>query len=406
VREKLTERTLLKHLPAAKPYEVFDSEQRGLLLRVQPSGVRTFYFAFATKDGQRRRYKLGDADGLTVAIARELARRAAGEVAAGGDPQEAREKARAEAARREAGSLGKFLDGDYTAAVVPTLKDGAAQLSRLKACFPHLLDRPMADIHEWDVRTWVAKRVKEGVSPATLNRDVGALKSALRAALKRGLIEAHPLVGLKPLRVDKGRKPRALTADEKARLLAAARQRDARKVQARASANAWRARRGYELLPVGPFGDHLLPMIEVSLLTGLRRGELFQLDWRAIDLQRRRLTVVGTTAKSQQTRVIPLHARAVEILTKLEPKPDGPVFRNRDGTPVGSTKTAWKRLTKAANLRAGWHAMRHTFATDLLNGGAPVTVVKDLMGHASLSTTARYLHATEEQRQSAVEALA
>lgn len=406
MKAKITERALPRYVPQADPYEVFDTDQRGLLLRIQPSGVRSYYFAYSTRDGRRRRLKLGEPGPLSVAAAREMARRAAGEVAEGGDPQGAKAAARTEAARREASTLRSFVEGDYKRVIVPQLKDGEAQLARLKACFGKLMDRPMMEITSWDLERWRAERRKEGKAASTINRDVNALRSCLRAGLKLKRSDPHPLADLKSLRVDKGQKPRAFTAEQRARLLAVARERDAERRAARKRANAWRRERGYELLPETPFGDYLLPMIEISLLTGLRRGELVALDWRAVNVKGKKLIVTGGTAKSQQTREIPLHARAVEIFTTLGPKADGPVFEGKDGEAITTIRTAWRALAKRAGVKLGWHSLRHTFATDLLNAGAALTIVKDLMGHAEIATTARYLWATEQQRKAAVEALA
>src|SRR3954452_24067935 len=81
------------------------------------------------------------------------------------------------------------------------------------------------------------------------------------------------------------------------------------------NANAWRAERGYELLPdlrASAFSDYLKPLVLLSLHTGVRRGELFALTWQSVELQSGRITVHGATAKSGRTRHIPLNTEALD----------------------------------------------------------------------------------------------
>ena len=110
---------------------------------------------------------------------------------------------------------------------------------------------------------------------------------------------------------------RYLSPDEERRLRAALEARETRRRRERQRFNAWRRRRGYKTFPeYATFTDHLKPMILLALNTGMRRGELFNLAWRDVDLGRRMLTVVGRTAKSAQTRHIPLNDEAHAVLSR------------------------------------------------------------------------------------------
>jgi integrase len=96
---------------------------------------------------------------------------------------------------------------------------------------------------------------------------------------------------------------RYLSDDEEARLRTALIARDDVRRAARESANNWRRERGYQQWAVPDrYTDYLAPLVLLAINTGLRRGELLQLRWRDLDLQRRMLTVCGEVAKTRQTR--------------------------------------------------------------------------------------------------------
>ncbi|MCC6489497.1 MAG: DUF4102 domain-containing protein, partial [Candidatus Hydrogenedentes bacterium] len=86
--EKLTERFVKSAPIKEKPYEVFDTELRGLLFRVQPSGHKSFYVQYTTPGGKHRRHRLGTADAVSVAQARDAAREYMASVQQGKDPVE------------------------------------------------------------------------------------------------------------------------------------------------------------------------------------------------------------------------------------------------------------------------------------------------------------------------------
>jgi integrase len=169
----------------------------------------------------------------------------------------------------------------------------------------------LKDISLWQIDKWRNARLKAGIKPATINRATADLKSALARAVEWGLVDSHPLAKLKPFKTDKRPKVRYLLLnDEDTRLMDALARRDERIKAKREKANQWRRERGYKELRnlrACRFADHLAPMVIVSLNTGLRRGELFSLKWDNVDLPGRMLTVVGETAKSQQTRHVPLN---------------------------------------------------------------------------------------------------
>lgn len=395
--------TLVKTLtaqPLAADLDVRDLKLRGFVLRCRRSGVHTY----RVQTGRGKWYTLGTIDKLTPQQARDEATRVLAAVALGGDPVEDKR------AKRGAHTLRAFLRDVYQPWAATGLGTGDETVQRLTATFAALLDVKLSEISAWHVERWRTARKKAGVRPTTINRDLNDLRALLRRAVEWKHIRTHPLADVKPERTDRrGGIIRYLTADEETRLYAALDARDERLRNGRASANAWRAARGYELLPaLGTYADHLSPLVRLALQTGLRRGELFNLRWTDVDLDARRLTVRGETAKTEQTRHVPLNAQAVQVLRTWGPPGPGLVFPSTEGAdvPLVDIKTAWRALMKAAKISGfRFHDCRHTFASKLVQAGVDLAVVRDLLGHSSILMTEKYAHLRPDQAAEAVELL-
>ena len=204
---------------------------------------------------------------------------------------------------------------------------------------------------------------------------------------------------------------RYLSDDEDARLRAALLARDDAKRTARESANEWRRKRGYEeWRAYGAYTDHLTPLVLLGVNTGLRRGELLQLRWRDVDLQRGMLTVRGDGAKTGQTRHVPLNSQAAQVLQAWKPpalESDWCVFGgSKLTTPLVAIKKGWAAVLKAAKITGfRFHDLRHTFASKLVMAGVDLNTVRELLGHKSIAMTLRYAHLAPEHKAAAVETL-
>jgi integrase len=221
---------------------------------------------------------------------------------------------------------------------------------------------------------------------------------------------------LRPLRFDKTPRIRFLTSDEEVRLINAlsAREHDMR--EARFRYNEWRQARHLTACPAlpEPYADYLRPMVLVAKNTGLRRGELLKLRWRHVNLMDTRptLTVEGRTAKTLQTRHIPLNRSALRVLRdwKKQTHPvDADWFVFGASPEIGQLRVdkAWKTVTKLAGLDDfRFHDLRHDFASKLVQKGAPLNTVRELLGHASLEMTMAYAHLSPDGLATAVELVA
>jgi integrase len=388
---KLTLRTVEAAKPQAKPYELRDGELKGLLLRVQPSGVKSFVVEWS----RGKRTTLGRFPVMTLVAARTQAMAALADAAKNGAPEIAKP-------RGKVVTLGDLITKEYGPWVKANRKDGEATVARLESTFGEYLTKPLPDVNAWIVEKWRSARLKAGRTPATVNRDLTALKACLSKAVEWELLEAHPLAKVKPSKVDTQGRVRYLSAKEDKALRKALQKRDTKMIAERKNGNRWRTERGQELLheiPGNGFGDHLTPMVLLAMNTGLRRGELTSLEWSDIDLHGKQLTVRGGNAKSGRTRHVPLNAEALDVLKRYRRQHSGE-GRLFDLTRVNKSFAALLEGAGIKELR--FHDLRHSFASHLVMAGADLYVVKELLGHASIAMTERYSHLAPEHKAKAV----
>jgi site-specific recombinase XerD len=247
-----------------------------------------------------------------------------------------------------------------------------------------------------DLRAYLA-RLGNGATRSTVAQRLAAIRSFHRWAARQGLAAGDPWGAIATPRLPR-RLPRVLEVDQVARLLAAveaelAAAEDARPDRvALASALALRDR----------------ALVETAYAAGLRISELAAADLGSVDLRRGEIRVVGKGRKERigllgrpavsaiQTYLD--HGRPILVERRRDPTRPLPaeVFLNHDGAPLGVRGLRYRldRLCRAAGLPEGVspHTLRHSFATHLLDGGADLRVVQELLGHENLATTQVYTH--------------
>jgi site-specific recombinase XerD len=144
-------------------------------------------------------------------------------------------------------------------------------------------------------------------------------------------------------------------------------------------------------------------VLELLYGSGLRVSELCGLDLGDLDLRSRTVTVVG---KGDRQRRVPMHERCAEALEQWIAEgrgamadagsPPAALFLNRRGRRIGP-RDVRRLLDRRAPSPTHPHALRHSFATHLLDGGADLRVVQELLGHASMQTTQVYTHVSKER---------
>lgn len=146
----------------------------------------------------------------------------------------------------------------------------------------------------------------------------------------------------------------------------------------------------------------------MALHTGLRRGELFALNWNDVDFNTPIITTPRT--KSGETRWVPMNGLVTETLRNLPTRMRSEyVFTSKAGTPLKPqnfiNRGFGPALRRAAIEDFRWHDLRHTFASRLVMGGVDLRTVQELLGHKTIAMTVRYSHLSPGHLQVAVEAL-
>jgi integrase len=191
---------------------------------------------------------------------------------------------------------------------------------------------------------------------------------------------------------------RYLSDDEEKRLREALQSRESERRASRQRQNAWHAARdsiGHPQWPADGYTDHLMPLALVALNTGMRRGELFSLEWRSVNLSLRLLTVEAGNAKSGKARHLPLNDEALDVLTRWRRQGAGKglVFPSPSGARFDNINKSWAGIVEAADMPDfNFHDLRHTFASKLVMAGVDLNTVRELLGHADIKMTLRYAH--------------
>ena len=401
MRQSISKQILKQLRPKSRPYEVRDTRLTGFMLRVQPSG----YMSYVCEYGRGRRLTIGSTAIFTPSQARDEAKLILADAIKGIDPSAARNRCKSL-------TLKSFIEEKYRPCVQQEHRSGDKTADRILSRFSDFENAKLIDITPWRVEKWRRKRAKAGVKPTTLNRDIASLKAALSKASYWGLIDSNPIRKVKLSKLDRSPNVRFLDPAEEERLREAL---DAREQEIRAdriSGNVWRLDRGYATrqdLSDHEFVDHLKPMVLVAMNTGLRRGELFNLCWKQVDIQGGNLTVSGLTAKSGKTRQVPLSKETVEVFMSWKEQRNPAmklVFPSRTGAPLTDIKTAWGSLLKRAKINQfRFHDLRHHYASRLVMGGIDLNTVRELLGHGDMKMTLLYAHLAPEHMAQAIRVL-
>ena len=234
---------------------------------------------------------------------------------------------------------------------------------------------PVTEVSYPLIRSWVVKLGDEGLGNRSVNRKVASLKAYFKFLQKTGVLQQSPLAKHKSLKVKK-------------------------EIQVPFSGDEIDAVLG-ELSSGSDFESlRDLAMVSLFYATGMRRSELINLRVKDVDLAQRSIKVLG---KRNKERIIPLINWLVDILnTYIDQRnqcfgaEDDRLLLTNKGENLYDTfvyRTINRYFSKVSQkTKTSPHMLRHTFATHLLNNGADLNGVKELLGHASLASTQVYTH--------------
>jgi len=230
-----------------------------------------------------------------------------------------------------------------------------------------------AGVDRLHLRRYLASLGTRKLARATIARKAAALRCYFSWLVRQGRLQADPARSLRAPSGG-GRLPRVLSGGEMSSLL--------------------------DVPADTPVDRRDLAVLELLYAAGLRVSELCGLDRGDIDLRGRTVTVLG---KGGKQRRVPVHDTAVAALRawfddgrdEMEGPPEA-AFVNRRGGRLGP-RDVRRILDRRSASPTHPHALRHTYATHLLDGGADLRVVQELLGHASLATTQVYTHVSKER---------
>lgn len=393
-------------------YKVWDTDVSGFFVRVMPSGTKTYAIHYR-HNGQGRDYTLGRHGVITPTVARKMAVSKLGDVAKGVDVQDEKKHMSAAAESAKFNTLGGFIEQKYADWVRTERKTGTETLAIIERDFRHLYGKKLSSITNWDITKWRTDRLKEtngrALSKASVNRRLTALKAVLSKAVEWGVIENNPIHKVKPLKLDQDQRVRYLSEQEEARFRQALDDRQAEIAKDRISANSWRVVRDIDPLPDlsnRNLVDHLKPICIVAMNTGMRRGEIFQLEWDSVDFKLKQIKVKAASAKSGKSRDIPMNDEVLQTLLtwRNETESESLVFPSPvTGEVLNNIKKSWNGLMRLSEIKDfRFHDLRHHFASRLVMAGVDLNTVRELLGHSSIDMTLRYAHLAPEHKAAAV----
>ena len=349
--------------------DYYDERIPGLLMKVLPSGRKTYYIRYKDKRKVSSQRKLGNAVILTLSDARALARRKLAEIAMGADPFSLIQS-------NPSPTLEKFAASDYIPYVKTYKKSWEMDISRIRNhLLPYFGAMRMSDIEKRDVVQLINDQLPS-YKPGSINRVIILLRYMFNLAIKWEVegVSRNPTAGI-PLLKEDNHVERFLSSEEAKALLIAIKN----------SKN--------------PMLQHIISML---ILTGARKREVLDAKWEDFDMERKIWRI--PTTKAGKARIVPLSDTASVLLIKLrQRKRCAHAFANPATLkPYSSVYYSWHTARKEAGLSdVRVHDLRHSFASLLVNAGRSLYEVQTLLGHTQIKTTQRYAHLSTTSLRSA-----
>lgn len=215
-------------------------------------------------------------------------------------------------------------------------------------------------------------RIERNLKNSSINRYLEIMSKMFNLGIDNGLISQNPISKVKKLLED-NHKIRFLTADEEKRL--------------------------YNALP-----KHLIPIVTTALQTGMRKGEILNLQWSNIDFDYGFIELLQT--KSGKARKIPISDKLLKVLENQDKSSEYVFINPETKQPYVDIKKSFNSAMEKAKINNfRFHDLRHTVATRLVEKGIDLLVVMDILGHSKIETTMRYAHPIPKRKSEAISVL-
>jgi len=270
------------------------------------------------------------------------------------------------------------IERGYSAYTLRSYGDDVRQFMLFCGLDPEKADYP--SLTHRHVRAWVSNMISQGITPRSANRKLSSLRSFFKFLIREGVVKTNPLSKVVSPKISK-------------RLPEFVPESDMNKLEP-------------EVLFDNSFeGQRNLLIISLFYMTGMRLSELVGLKTDSISLASDSIRVIG---KGNKERLIPIHPDLKPIINKyndirkeVDVNSSQSYFLTTKGEPV-YPKLVYRVVKHYLSMitplqKRSPHVLRHTFATHLLNQGADLNAIKELLGHANLSATQVYTHSTFEK---------
>lgn len=242
-------------------------------------------------------------------------------------------------------------------------------------------DLQIAEVKHTQIRNWIVSMMQDGTTARSINRKLSSLKSFYKFLLRKGEITINPFAKVTNPKTSK-RLPVFVEKQSIDQLL------------------------GQVKFEEGVWGERDKLIIEILYATGMRRSELSGIKLTDIDSWNSQIKVLG---KGKKERLLPIHPQLLKsiqafIVSRSELFPElahSTLLVGKKGKPITDAEiyvVVKKCLSAVTTLeKKSPHILRHTFATHILNEGAEINAVKELLGHSSLAATQVYTHNTVDK---------
>ena len=349
---------------------VFDTLCKNLVLEVNLSGRKTYYFRYKDNRNVTRQPKLSDANDITLKQARSLADKYRGMIAMGEDPFEKKTEL------KKVPTLSTFITESYLPFVKTYKRSWDTDVSLIKNhIMPNFGKQYLDEISKKDIIQFISKHALTH-KPGSVNRVIILLRYIFNLSIRwetPGIIK-NPTADI-PLLEENNKKERFLTADEAKALVEKLKESDNKMLQ------------------------YIIPML---ILTGARKNEVLKAKWEDFNFDQRVWRI--PISKSGKARYVPI-SEGVQYLLEAVPRYTDCdyVFPNpKTKLPYISIFCSWNTARKLVNLgEVRIHDLRHSFASFLVNNGRSLYEVQRILGHTQIKTTQRYAHLSQESLLSA-----